>query len=221
MQGRRAIFHSLFFYVSVICNLCTVYLTLCVGLMYSARPCTFVTLLLRRSGFICESDGRSRNVIAKVCKYPEARAGCCACPVYFLLCSIAISICILLRRPFVLVVFTLMLYICSYLYCQNSIQNICLICYLRTMHYLHVCCQGAFLTIPTGAEYHGIRPPKRPTGICIVPGPEIYIKGQHPLRVQTAWAQFLVAEYGFSSVTPCWNFFCWPVGRSDFAPWLL
>jgi len=45
------------------------------------------------------------------------------------------------------------------------------ICYLRTLHYLHVCCEGALLTIPTGAEYHGIRPPKRPTGIYIVPGP--------------------------------------------------
>ena len=98
-------------------------------------------------------------------------AGWFARPVYFLLRRTTISACVSLRRPFILVVFILVLYACSNLYYENCTQNICFLCYLRTLHYLHVCCEGTLFTIPTGAECRRIRPPKRPIGIYIVPGP--------------------------------------------------
>jgi len=101
--------------------------------------------------------------------------------VYFLLCRITISACISLRRPFILVVFILVLHACSYLYYENCTQNICFFCYLRKLYYLHVCYEGTLLKITSGAECRGIRPPKRPTGIYIVPGPRNLYLGSTPL----------------------------------------
>jgi len=101
------------------------------------------------------------------------------------------------------------------------VLNIC--CFITNEHCktLKFFVRPKCLSLPQESRTAGFGRPNGRQGITKCRAPDFTNKCRHPFWVQTAWAQFIVAERGFSSGTACWKFFCRLVEWSDFAPRLL
>ena len=78
----------------------------------------------------------------------------------------------------------------------SLVTTVILGCVLRGSLYLHY---------SRGSHRFGIRPPKQPTGIYIVPSPLFFIKWLHPSQGGDRVGSSLVAERGFSQALPVGN----------------